>query len=585
MYNNSEQGMKPDYKKYDDAIPYLDETIPYYEYAQPQSQPATNSPSMHDTASASSENEDDALAAVPVSTAGTELDWQPQRGSRSRLFLRIGSIVGALLVIFAGGYALFMHINAGPVTGLHHTGITRSANFHDAVCPFHIGYGLVEGRDVQCGYLSVPEDHSQPHGRTIQLAVAIYTIPGGDATAAPMLYLQGGPGGSLLNQVGPFIDLSQMLHFARGSNFILLDQRGTGYSKPSLECPEMTSAQGSVGGPILGAQSCHDRLLKSGINLQAYNTIADAADVHDLISALGYKQVNLYSVSYGTRLALTIMRLFPSDIRSVILDSTLPTQDNAFTTLAVDTQRGFDVLFQGCAANPTCNATYPHLSRTFYELVARLDASPALFDDGQGNRQLLNGNGLINVLHSAMYDTGFIPKLPSLITQVNRGNYRNLAQFVSLFAFGSPAPISYGMYYSVECGEDMDFTTSRNLDLTVNSLQPQIKLDMLANLETQYSICRFWGQNPVPAVQKLPVTSAIPTLILSGEYDPATPPANGQQAAQTLSHSYFFEFPGTGHGVFQTNVCPDSIVQSFLQQPTQRPDGSCIRAMHEPAFE
>ena len=536
----------------DDAIPYLDESIPYYEYAQPQaqpsqalqpsqpSQPASAIPSTHSAGSASGEREDAAPA------AGDDLAWQPPR-SRSRLFLRIGSVLGALLIILAGSYALFLHVNMGSKAVPRHVGVTRSSNFHGAACPFRVGYGLVEGRDVQCGYLTVPEDRSQAHGRTIQLAVAIYTIPGGDASAAPFLYLQGGPGGSLLNEEGPFIDLSQMLHFAMGSNFILLDQRGTGYSTPSLDCPEVSAPQNSLEGPALAAQNCHDRLVKSGINLQAYTTLSDAADVHDLIHALGYKQVNLYGVSYGTRLALTVMRLFPADIRSVILDSTLPTQDNLFTSIAADTQRAFNVLFQGCAVNPTCNAAYPHLDRTFYALVASLDASPAIFQDSAGNRQLLNGNGLIDVLHSAQYETSLIPQLPSLITQVNEGNYSNFASLANSFAFDAldpPSPISYGMYYSVVCGEDMDFITSRGLDMTVNGLQPQIRSDLLASLDTDFSTCSFWGQHPAPAIQKQPVTSAIPTLILSGEYDPATPPVNGQAGGANVEPQLLLRVSG-----------------------------------------
>jgi pimeloyl-ACP methyl ester carboxylesterase len=69
---------------------------------------------------------------------------------------------------------------------------------------------------------------------------------------------------------------------------------------------------------------CRDRLIQEGIDLSAYNSAASAADVNDLRIALGYDQVNLYGVSYGSRLALTVMRDYPGILRSVILDSTYP---------------------------------------------------------------------------------------------------------------------------------------------------------------------------------------------------------------------------------------------------------------------
>jgi fermentation-respiration switch protein FrsA (DUF1100 family) len=89
---------------------------------------------------------------------------------------------------------------------------------------------------------------------------------------------------------------------------------------------------------------------------------------------------------------------------------------------------------------------------------------------------------------------------------------------------------------------------------------------------------------PVPAVQKEPVRSTIPTLILQGEYDPVTPPANGMMAAQTLSKSYFFLFPGVGHTVSSPYNCPKDVMKAFLENPTEKPDASCISRMPEPFF-
>jgi len=547
----------------DDALPYLDEALPYMDYSGAQ---------------AETQQEEVAAAGAAADIISPQ---PPQRAKRRALFYSAAAIFGALLVIFAGTYTLLLRVrtHATPAPAA-----VPVSHFHYAACPFEPGSGIVEGKQLRCGYLTVPEDASQPKGKTIQLAVAIFKAPGTATPADPLIYLSGGPGGGLLDDVGVFIDSSNLQDFTMGHDLILLDQRGTGYSRPALDCPELDPLSNYPGGPVLAGVDCHDRLLKAGINVQAYTTIADATDIHDLIHALGYRQADLYGVSYGTRLALTVMRLFPSDIRSVILDSTVPTQLNAFTQEPFDLQHALDVLFHGCAISPSCNAEYPHLDSVFYALVARLNAQPEVVTVRGAGTLLLDGDNFAQIIFSAMYDTPAIPLLPQLITQVNKGDYHSLSDLASVISFGPSNGISDGMYYAVECGEDIGFVTESELDKAITVLRPQLRSGFQSRLLGQLTICQDWHQRLVPAAQKQPVVSSIPTLILSGEYDPITPPSNGRLAAQTLSHNYFFLFPATGHGVFATNVCPDTIMIAFLQQPTAQPDASCIAAMQEPAF-
>jgi pimeloyl-ACP methyl ester carboxylesterase len=96
--------------------------------------------------------------------------------------------------------------------------------------------------------------------------------------------------------------------------------------------------------------------------------------------------------------------------------------------------------------------------------------------------------------------------------------------------------------------------------------------------------CQGWHVRPVPPAQRRPVTSAIPTLILSGQYDPITPPADSLRATRTLRHSHRFVFPGTGHGVYLTHSCPNRIVMAFEDDPAHQPDARCIAAMTGPHF-
>ena len=116
-------------------------------------------------------------------------------------------------------------------------------------------------------------------------------------------------------------------------------------------------------------------------------------------------------------------------------------------------------------------------------------------------------------------------------------------------------------------------------------VEPETRHYFLTSLQDDYATCQFWHVQPVPASQRQPVTSAIPTLILAGEYDPTTPPAYGKLTGQTLSKSYFFLFPGTGHGVVGRNFCSTNMFRAFLELPTEKPDTTCMSGVGEPLFE
>ncbi len=468
------------------------------------------------------------------------------------------AIVVVVLVVLAGGYGIFHAVTAPSAPA--------SSAFQQAHCPFPLNSGIVEGQNVKCGFLTVPEDRSQPKGRTIQLAVAIFKTPNPHPALDPLLILSGGPGVPLLATTGQFMNTRNLTFYAPDRDVILLDQRGAGYSQPSLSCQINETLQ-----------ACHDRLVREGINLSAYTTLENAADVHDLVRDLGYTQVNLEGTSYGTRLALTVMHLYPTDIRSVVLNSVVPTQENIFNNMATVNQHAFNALFQGCAANLHCNAAYPHLQTVFYRLVSNLNKKPINIPER------LTGNTLVYWLFSALYYPALISQLLAVIFQTSHQDYTQLSLIYSNY-LSVTSSLSSGLFYSVYCSEDMAYTTLQRLQASVQVLAPELRPAVLASLQEYYRACQSWKVKPVSAVQKEPVTSSIPTLIMEGEYDPITPPANGMLAAQTLSKSFFFLFPGVSHGVQTTNPCPHDLEYAFLDHPTEKPDASCISSMPEPDF-
>jgi len=608
--------------KYDDYPDYalIDASMPYYEYSPPSSggngqnvppgTPPGHSEMMLPPAGLAQ------FARPPMTPSPfppqpyvmlppTPRPPQPRPDMYKKWVYGVVAGLGAVLVILLGsGAFLFFQQSStrniqATATQTASTKLNATATaaykgtFQTSPCPFSPGDGIVEGKDVTCGFLTVPEKRDQPRGRTIQLAVAVFkgsTNPSG----IPDLYLTGGPGGGALGDFGPYITASNLNDVTLGHTFILLDQRGTGYSRPALDCHEFSDLSNSTADQTMtygqenkmyvqAAKQCRDRLVQSGIDLNSYTTITNATDVDALIHALGYDQVNLYGVSYGTRLALTFMRLFPGDIRSVILDSTVPTQSNLFTALPAVTQHAYDVLFAGCAKDVHCYSAYPQVESVFYQLVTRMNAHPISFQDPKYGPIQLNGDGLANWLFSAMYVTRLIPLLPETIMQINDGNYKLISQYYGYIEL--QGGISDGMYYSVECGEDLAFLKPQDLVTAASVARPEIRAGLLAALQDSYDVCQIWGQQTVPSIQKQPVTSSLPTLILSGEYDPITPFSNAQMAQHTLNNSFLYLFPATGHGVFYTADCPDTIMVDFLSQPTMKPNSACIASMSEPNFQ
>ncbi|HEY6408489.1 MAG TPA: alpha/beta fold hydrolase, partial [Ktedonobacteraceae bacterium] len=531
----------------------------------------------------------------------------PPKRSRNRGLLMLAVVSVMLVVVLASlsglSYALFHQSPSvkAPVkilsTAAPTQQVTPSANYRSTPCPFQPGDGIVEGRMLKCGVLTVPENRSNPKEATVQLAVAIFKSPKVQNDRYPVIRLEGGPGGPSLDNWAHYVTSANYSRFVFNHDLIMFDQRGTGYSTPSLKCSETLqhqletlnmrlSAADSERLQLQALRACRDRLVRSGVDLNAFNSLENAADVHDLILALGYKQANLYGVSYGTRLALTTMRLFPAVIRSVVLDSVYPPQQNR-TELPSATQRIFNVLFQGCAAQAHCDHLYPHLDSVFYQLVTDLNASPAHFQttDATTNKNynvVMAGDDFVFVLFSALYVTQAIPVLPRMIFQIRDHDYTLLSQIYGIVEFDHT--FSDGMFYAAECSEDWSFLTQHDITVALQGIKSQIQPALKGDLQQEYDTCQLWHVQQLPSAQKQPVVSDIPTLVLSDEYDPITPPANGKLAAQTLRNSYFFLFPGLGHGAEYNSPCVDSIISTFEDTPTQKPSDACVAGMGEPNF-
>jgi len=477
--------------------------------------------------------------------------------------------------------------------------------FEPAPCPFSVPSAFVEGETVECGYLVVPEDRAVPDGRTIRLAVAIFH-PGGDAAEPdPILYLEGGPGGSPLKARMSNIDALLSPLFPAQRDIILFDQRGVGYSEPALECPdfvdlylnlldkeldgERLTGQQVLAEKVAALESCAADLSEIA-DLTVYNTANSAADVNDLRIALGYEQVNLWGSSYGTRLALEVMRDYPDGVRSVLLDAPYTPEADLYLATPGSFDRALTVLVEACADDPDCNRAYPDLRDVLFEAYARLNETPVstnVLDPVTGARWpvLMDGDMLMEQIFRALYMTDIRPVMPRIIYDARDGQFDTLLLVTRQDVLRQYIR-TWGMYFSVLCHEEIPFSSWTAFQAAVEPYPEFVGFfDGFEVGGLSYQTCPVWGAGVADARENEPVVSDIPTLITTGEYDPIVPPTFGAVASETLSNSHFYVFPGIGHGAIPVDDCPVGIVLAFWDDPSAALDDSCLSTMAVAPFE
>jgi pimeloyl-ACP methyl ester carboxylesterase len=447
---------------------------------------------------------------------------------------------------------------------------------------------------ARCGHLVVPENRSRPTGRSIRLAVAI--VPPVSPTPAPdpLVYLQGGPGGSAIAGAPGLIDAG----LNRDRELILMDQRGVAFSKPDLPCPEslrfvarrvalVYDAASTGRRQAAATRACRRRLVERGIDLAAYNTTESAADLADLRAALGIAEWNVYGVSYGTDLALTFMREHPEGIRSVSLGSVVPPHVVSLGGFWDNARRGFNNLFSACAAQRRCHRRHPKLRRTFTRLVRKLESRPVTTrvrptPGAPRVKVMLDGGALVNWLVLMALGPPSYPKVPNWIEQLAAGRPRNIA---ASWAQLSPQP-GNGLQYGVECSEWVPYEPKSKLLEKGRRAFPRYPDSVLAQapqVPFAFEDCRIWDVPKAPAAQRAVTRSTIPTLLLSGTFDAVTPPSWGRRAARTLPNSTVAVIPGVGHDPVAKSPCAQRVLASFLSSPSA-PNRGCVARLSPPTL-
>ena len=380
----------------------------------------------------------------------------------------------------------------------------------------------------------------------------------------------------------------------RRARVIFVDRRGTHHADPLLSCAEYDNAindgisisfssEERTANHVAAVKACRDRYTAAGVDVAAYNTAENAADMADLRMALGIDEWNVYGVSYGSKLALVELRDHPEGIRSVVLDSVSPPNNNIAEDWWSAPASSFKAIFAACAAQPACAAAYPNLEADFITTVNRLDESPVVVETTDAAGQPLTVN------------IDAFPFLYAIIMASERGDASGVPKMVDDMAHGDPdstvqamlalqtAPEivglgGLGLAYTVFCSEHADLTTEQAALTYAQSVLPDFPERVLRVQPKQgrlYQECPAWDVPPADAAMSAAVESDVPVLIMEGAFDAATAPEWVDLITPGLPNSQYVEVPFTGHAVVDRSQCALGIMNAFLNDPTQPVDQTC----------
>jgi pimeloyl-ACP methyl ester carboxylesterase len=458
----------------------------------------------------------------------------------------------------------------------------RAAGLVLTPCRISDADGLVSV-EARCGRFAVPENPEEPQGAAVELAVAVVPAVATRAKPDPLFLLAGGPGQGAIEGYAPL--LGAFAGIRRERDLVPVDQRGTGSSN-RLDCdiPDDVLATGEASPAELRelASECLEEL---GGRPQFYTTSLAVRDLDAVRAALGYQQINVFGGSYGTRVAQHYARRYPERTRAVVLDAVVPPTLALVPHIAVESQRALERVFARCAADAECNERFPALADQFARIDARLRRGPVttwFMDpvDGTASDIQVTRAHLVTMARMLTYSARTASLLPLVIHEAaTNGNYAPLAAQAEMIGEDLERMIAMGMHHSVVCAEDATrFTGAVERSELERSYIGPIMLDGMT------AICDVWPRGPVDEDFHEPMDSAVPALLLSGEFDPATPADYGAIAAEGFRHSLHLVVPGQGHGQTRS-PCVQRLLRSFIEQATvEGLDTSCVDAIRPAPF-
>lgn len=441
---------------------------------------------------------------------------------------------------------------------------------------------------AQCAQWRVPEDPAQPQGRRIALNIA-WLEAGNDASAEPdpVFFIAGGPG-QAATEVAGVVDAA-LREVREQRDIFLIDQRGTGRSQPLLclgadgkPLPEPDPAQ-----PTPAALADYARRCAASLHGRAdpryYTTREAVGDLDAVRAALGVDTLNLFGVSYGTRVAQQYARRYPAHVRTLTIDGVVPNDLVVGGEFATTFEDAITLQASQCRKSPACARRFPIDTREQLRAVmARLRQSPVEVeyrDPGTGElaRGRLGADGVTSLAFVYSYAPQTAALLPLVLDEAAHGRYASLMSLVELANRQFDGQINRAMQWSVICAEDAD-----RYRAPATAADTLLGPDVVTML---FAACPAWPSGIRPPGFTAALQSRVPALLLSGELDPVTPPRYAERVLQGLPNGRHLVAPGQGHNVMGQGCLPAVIGQFIDSADARALDAGCIGSLSGvPAF-
>jgi len=420
------------------------------------------------------------------------------------------------------------------------------------------------GAGAECGSLTVPENRSVKGGRQIPINIIVLraTKSGGPGAKHALFLLAGGPGQGSTAMLGTANGFLQSLR--PEMDMVLMDQRGTGGSNP-LSCAtdidvNPAAAFGHVRDPEV-IKRCL-AALQPKADLTQYTTDAAVADMEELRVRLGYDKISMYGGSYGTRIAQEYLRRHPDHTRAVVIDGVLPFDVGGPLSYAHSLDGSIDRMLANCGETPACRQATPNVAADFAAILKRFDRASVKASvrplTGDPVTVTMTRGDFLYAVRGILYNAGAAADLPPMIAQAAAtGDLSAFAQRYWARAVSMGRSIAYGMHLSVFCPEDVNALT----DAQVSEATKGTRIGTYI-VDEYRTACRLWPKASVAADFRTPVTARVPVLLVSGKYDPVTPPELADRVAKSLPLSRHIVVATSGHG--SASACPRAAVLHVL---------------------
>lgn len=402
--------------------------------------------------------------------------------------------------------------------------------------------------ESEFGTLLVPEKRGDANSNLIELAFVRFKSTAQNP-GPPIVYLAGGPGGSGIGAAGGsrfplFMALREI------GDVIAFDQRGTGYSKPNLGCYERLALPLDVAparATLLEELRKHARGCieywrdVQRVDLTGYNTNESADDLEDLRKALGAKQISLWSISYGTHLALTTIRRHPQSIHRAILAGT-EGPDHTYK-LPSNVQKHLEDLAALVKADPELGKEIPDFLGLMKSVFDRLDAQPQTVEvtDPRTKQRVkvIVNKFVLQYLIANNIGTTVTANFPAFVYRASKGDFTNPAQvWLSISQQGAGSAMSYMM----DCASGQ---TAARRERIAREAKDTL-LEDISNFPFP-DICEAWKAPDLGDQFRSPVTSSVPVLFISGTLDARTPVTNAEEYRTGFANSTHMIIEGAVH--------------------------------------